>query len=229
VVRPEELARIALFEGLEPRTLALVAGIATPRRYRRGAAIFAEGEPGAGFHVVVEGRVKVFKLSPDGKEQILHVWGPGEPFGEVAALEGRPFPAHAEALEDCRTAYLPRAGLLELIRRSPEFALELLGELAGRLRRFAQMVESLALREVPGRLAAYLLLLDDRQGGAGRVELDLAKGQLANLLGTMPETLSRILARLAREGLLESAGPRGYVLTDRAALEELAAGTRRLG
>jgi CRP/FNR family transcriptional regulator len=91
------------------------------------------------------------------------------------------------------------------------------------------MVESLALREVPGRLAAYVLLLDDRQGGTGRIELDLAKGQLANLLGTMPETLSRILARLAREGLLESTGPRGYRLTDRAALEDLAAGTRRLG
>ena len=229
MVRPEDLARIALFEGLEPRTLALVAGIAIPRRYPRSAAIFAEGEPGAGFHVVVEGRVKVFKLSPEGKEQILHVWGPGEPFGEVAALEGWPYPAHAEALEDCRTAYIPRAGLLALIRQSPEFALELLGELAGRLRRFALMVESLALREVPGRLAAYLLLLDDRQGGAGRVELDLAKGQLANLLGTMPETLSRILARLAREGLLEGAGPRGYVLIDRAALQDLAAGTRRLG
>ncbi len=228
MVRAEELAQIALFEGLEPRTLELVAGIAVPRRYRRGEAIFAEGEPGAGFHVVVSGRVKVFKVSPEGKEQILHVWGAGEPFGEVAALEGRPYPAHAEALDDCRTAFVPRAGLLELIRRSPEFALELLAELAGRLRRFAQMVESLSLREVPGRLASYLLLLDDRQGGVGRIELDLAKGQLANLLGTMPETLSRILARLVRDGFIVADGPRGYRLLDRAALEDLAAGTRRL-
>lgn len=229
MLRAADLGKIALFEGLEPRALALVAGIAVPRRYRRGEAIFAEGEPGVGFHVVVAGRVKVFKLSPEGKEQILHVWGPGEPFGEVAALEGRPFPAHAEALEDCRTAFVPRAGLLELIRQSPEFALELLAELAGRLRRFAELVESLSLREVPSRLAAYLLMLDDRAGGEGQVELDLAKGQLANLLGTMPETLSRILARLARECFVEPDGPRGYRLLDRAALEELAAGTRRLG
>ena len=133
------------------------------------------------------------------------------------------------ALEDTSTAYISRAGLLELVRESPDFALELLGELAGRLRRFAQMVESLSLREVPGRLSAYLLLLDERLGGTGQVELDLAKGQLANLLGTSPETLSRILARLAREGMLEAAGRHGYRLLDRDALADLADGSRRLG
>jgi len=229
MVRSDVLAKIALFGGLAPGTLGRVAGIAVSRRYPGGATIFAEGAPGAGFHVVVEGRVKIFKLSPDGKEQILHVWGHGEPFGEVAALEGRPYPAHAMALEDTSTAYISRAGLLELVRESPDFALELLGELAGRLRRFAQMVESLSLREVPGRLSAYLLLLDERLGRTGQVELDLAKGQLANLLGTSPETLSRILARLAREGMLEAAGRHGYRLLDRDALADLADGSRRLG
>ena len=90
-------------------------------------------------------------------------------------------------------------------------------------------MESLSLREVPGRLAAYLLLLDERHGGTGQVELDLAKGQLASLLGTTPETLSRILTRLQREGFLATAGRHGYRLLDRAALAALAEGTRRLG
>lgn len=223
------LARISFFEGLSRPALELVAGIAVARRYQAGEAIFAEGDPGSGFHVVVDGRVKIFKLSPEGKEQILHIWGRGEPFGEVAALEGRPYPAHAVALEVTSTASISRAGLNELMQRSPDFAIELLATLARRLREFAQQVESLSLREVPGRLAAYLLLLDERSGGTGRMELDLAKGQLANLLGTTPETLSRILSRLVREGFLAPAGRHGYELRDLDGLGDLAGGTRRLG
>jgi CRP/FNR family transcriptional regulator, dissimilatory nitrate respiration regulator len=229
MVRTDVLAKIALFEGLQPQALDRVAGIAVARRYVAGQRIFSEGDAGEGFHVVVEGRVKIFKLSPDGKEQILHVWERGEPFGEVAALEAKPFPAHAAALEATTTASISRAGLMELMRQSPDFALELVGELAARLRRFAALVESLSLHEVPARLASYLQLLDERCGGTGDVQLDLAKGQLANVLGTSPETVSRILTRLVRDGVLATAGRHGYKVLDRRALVDIAAGVLRLG
>ncbi len=224
----DEIRAIPVFEDLDERTQDLLAGLARTRKFESGQEIFAEGDTGTGFHVVAAGRVKVYKLSPGGREQILHVWGPGEPFGEVAVFEGGAFPAHASALEPTRTLFFPRAGLVELIRAEPEFALRWLAVLSRRLRRFAVQVEALTLREVPERLAAWLLLLDEEQGGHGEVTLDLAKNQLANLLGATPETFSRVLARLAKEGLVETRG-RALTILDAEALADVADGRRRLG
>lgn len=222
----ETIAAVPLFEGLDRPHLDQLAALAVPRSYAAGQVIVTEGDPGTGFHVVTAGRVRVFKSSPEGREQILHVWGPGEPFGEVAVLEGGAFPAGAAALEPTRTLYFPRAALLDLVRRQPEFALRLLGMLARRLRGFAAQVEALTLREAPARLAAYLLLRDEEQGRTGLVELDLAKGQLANLLGATPETFSRVLARLAREGLTRNEGVRSVRLLDPDGLAAVAAGRK---
>lgn len=223
-----DLSDVSLFEGLAPADLDALAALARPRSFAAGQQIFAEGDPGLGFHVVAAGKVKVMKYAPDGKEQILHVWGPGEPFGEVAVFEGDAFPAHAEALEETRTLFFPREALLGAIGHRPELAMRLLAVLSRRLRRFVAQVEALTLREVPARLAAYLLLQDEQQQARGLVSLDLAKGQLANLLGATPETFSRVLARMTREGLVESAGARALKILDADGLVDLAEGRRRL-
>jgi len=217
-----------LFRELDAAQRRALSGIAQHRRHARGELLFAEGDRAAGFHVVSAGRVRVYKSSPEGKEQTLHIFGPGEPVGEVAVFQGGRYPAQAEALEDCRTFFVPREGLLRLVREDPEFALRLLGLFASRLKSFASLVETLTLKEVPGRLASYLLLLEEEQGGTGRVELDLTKAQVANLLGTIPETLSRILGRMAREGLISPEGTRGIRLLDRDALDDLSCGVTRL-
>jgi CRP/FNR family transcriptional regulator, dissimilatory nitrate respiration regulator len=222
------LRGVGAFEGLARAHLETLARLAVRCSYAPGETVFSEGDLAGGLHVVVSGRVRVFKLGPDGKEQILHIWGPGEPFGEAAAFEDVPYPAHAEAIEAAVALYIPRAGLVAEVRRDPDFALALVTLLSRRLRRLAGLVESLSLREVPGRLAAYLLLLSERQGGADRVTLEVPKSQLAALIGTIPETLSRILGRLSREGLATAEGPRVIALRDRAALRALAEGTRRL-
>jgi CRP/FNR family transcriptional regulator len=202
--------------------------IVTDQVFRKGENIFAEGDEGTGFYVVLSGRVKIFKVSPEGKEQILHIFGPGEPFGEVAVFTGRPFPANAEALEETRALFFPRKEFLELIRRDPSLALNMLAVLSQRLRRFSALIENLSLKEVPGRLAAYLLYLGEGKKEKPEVTLDISKNQLASLLGTIPETLSRILAKLTREGLIKSNGPRQIQLLDRKGLEELAGGERKL-
>lgn len=225
--RPD-FAQIPLFQGLSVALQERLSAIAGERTFTRGQVIFAEGDPAAGLHVVLQGQVKVYKLSADGKEQILHIWGPGEPFGEVAMFAGGTFPAYAEALTDCRTIYVPRAGLVDLLRSEPDLALIWLGILSARLRRFADLIETLTLKDVPARLAAYLLLWSDRAPTAAMRELDLPKGQLANLLAATPETLSRVLARMAAEQLIEVAGARGLRILDRAGLEALALGARRL-
>jgi CRP/FNR family transcriptional regulator len=222
------IGRIPLFQGLPKEHIKALAGIVKEQRFERGEIIFSEGEEGTGLFVVDRGRVKVYKLSPEGKEQTLHIFGPGEPFGEVPVFAGERFPAHAEALEKSRVFFFPRDEFAGLIQQDPSLALNMLAVLARRLRRFTAMVEDLSLKEVPGRLAGYLLSLNEDRGLEGRVDLQIRKGQLASLLGTSPETLSRILARMTQAGLISLDGPRSIRILDVEGLEELASGERRL-
>ncbi|KPK84833.1 MAG: transcriptional regulator [Deltaproteobacteria bacterium SM23_61] len=223
-----QIARIPLFQGLDRKHYDRLAMIVTDRVFQKGETIFGEEDEGTGFYVVLSGRVKVFKLSPEGKEQILHIFGPGEPIGEVAVFTGRRFPASAEALEETRAFFFARKEFMDLIRRDPSLALNMLAVLSQRLRRFSALIENLSLKEVPGRLAAYLLYLGEGKEGKSEVTLEIPKNQLASLLGTIPETLSRILAKLTREGIIKSIGPRQIQLLDRKGLEELASGERKL-
>lgn len=214
------LATTFLFRNLSREMVEELDRIAVEKKYGKGQIIFSQGEEGRGFFVVVEGRVKVFKLSFQGKSQILNIVGPGEPVGEVAVFEGSFFPAYAQALEDSRLLYFPRDAFVALIRNNPAMALGMLAVMAKRLRRLTGLVEEISLKEVPGRLAAYLLRLADEQGG-GEVLLRVTKGQLAEMLGTTPETLSRVLARMSAQGLLEVRGSLVRVL-DRQSVEDLA-------
>lgn len=224
----EHLDIIPLFQGLPEAQQERLASIVAKRQFDKGELIFSEGETAAGFYVVLSGRVKVFKLSPEGKEQILHLFAAGEPFGEVPVFTGREFPAHAEAMEDSRVLFFPREAFIGLIREDPTLALNMLAVLSRRLHQFTSLVEQLSLKEVPGRLAAYLLYLSQQQGSGERVELDMSKAQLSSLLGTIPETLSRVLGRLHQAGMISSDGPRDIIIVDRRGLEELASGERRL-
>lgn len=213
------IAESILFSGLSETELDKVIAITVPRLYEKGESIFFEGDEGIGFYMVQEGRVKIFKMSMDGKEQILHVFGPGEPFGEVPVFHGQPFPANAMALVRTKLLFFPRREFVELVTGNPSLALNMLAMLSLRLRRFANQIESLSLKEVPGRLAGYLIYLSEEQNSPDRVTLDIPKGQLASLLGTIPETLSRIFARMTDEGLIRVEG-RTIYLDDMEGLRE---------
>lgn len=215
------VSTIPLFKGLPRDQLKDLTQIAVNKHFNKGEIIFSEGDEGNGFYVVVEGTVKVFKLSVEGKEQILHIFGPLEPFGEVPVFAGQDFPAHAEAIAESRLFFFPRDAFTNLIEQNPSLALNMLAVLSMRLRQFTVQVEHLSLKEVPGRLAAYLLYLSDKKDAERSVDLDISKQQLASLLGTIPETLSRILARMTRQGLIEMDGRRIKIM-DRPGLEELA-------
>jgi len=223
----QEIGKIPLFESLPISHQRELANIAVEKKFARGEAVFSEGEAGSGFYVVERGRVKIFKLSFEGKEQILHVFGPGEPFGEVPVFEGRHFPAHAVALDDSTFIFFPRPAFVSLIRGNPDLALNMLAVLSLRLRRLTSLVEDLSLKEVPARLAAHFLYLSDTKGGGAKFKLDVAKGQLANMLGTIPETLSRILAKMTKQNLISLEGSNVTIL-NRGVLEELMEGERRL-
>ena len=221
------IASIPLFEGLLPKQYENLAAIATPKTFHRGQIFFSEGDAGGGFYVIIAGRVKIFKLSPEGKEQILHIMEKEEPFGEAAVFAGDHYPASAQALVETEVLFFPRNAFVELIGHNPSLALNMLAFLSRRLRKLSALVEDLSLKEVPGRLAAYLLYLHERNGEAAKIELDISKNQMAGLLGTIPETLSRILKRMSKEKLIKD-GARSINILNIKRLAELADGSRRL-
>jgi len=217
----EWLGETSLFDGMAELHLRALSGIAMVVSYKKRAAIFSEGDQGNGFYLVKEGKVKIYMISPDGKEQILHIFGPGEPFGEVPVFAGKSFPAHAMALENSRLVFLPRDDFIALVAANPALALNLLAALSMRLRQFTKMIDALSLKEVPGRLAAHLLFLSEKQSDGDHLKLELSKTQLASLLGTIPETLSRMLSKLQREGFITIEGA-SISIVDRQGLAELA-------
>ena len=201
------MARIPLFSGLNMAQLAQFGGIAVERAFGKNEWVFAEGDEGDGFYVVLSGSIKVFKLSADGKEHILHIFAPGQVFGEVPVFAGEHFPANAQAIVASRLFFFPRAAFVALLEKHPGLALKLLADLS--------------LKEIPARLATYLLHLAETQGRRDQVTLAISKGQLASLLGTIPETLSRMFAKLSGQNLIAVEG-RTIRLLDIPALEELA-------
>lgn len=217
----DTIASCDLFAGLPDEQLEALCRISVAETYNKGTTIFAEGERGRGFFIAESGAVKIYKLSVEGKEHILHIFGPGEPFGEVPVFTGKPFPASAMAIKASRILLFPRSAFIDLLSRDPSLALNMLGVLSMRLRQFTVQIENLALKEVPGRLAAHLIWLSEDQNNQDCVSLDISKGQLASLLGTIPETLSRILAKMNGHRLIEVQG-RKIRLLNFEGLKELA-------
>jgi len=200
---PDFFSRLPFFEGLKQNELNDIAAIAVKKHYSRGENVFFEGDPGHGFYVVVRGSVKIYKESFDGKEVIIHICGPLDQFGQVAVYAGMTFPASAMAISDTEVILFPRLEFLELIKKNPSLALSMLSTLSLRIRQVTSQLESIALKEVPGRLAAYLMYVMYEQNDQEQIRLGISRVELAGFLGTTPETLSRILAKFEEEKLIK--------------------------
>ncbi|MCL5734205.1 MAG: Crp/Fnr family transcriptional regulator [Actinobacteria bacterium] len=205
----EVLKQASLFEGLDEAHIGQLVRLARRRSLDPGQTLFLQGDRAEGLHVVLAGRVKVFKTSK-GREQILMLMGKGDPVGEVAVLSGEAYPASSEAIEPSEVLYIPRQAFLDLIAREPEVAMRLLAALSARLRRFTTLIEDLSLREVAERLAAHLLALAGEAGG-DVVHLEVSKTQLSAAVGTVPETLSRAFKQLSLSGAVETRGRRVHI------------------
>ena len=205
------MAESPLFCALKPGVLELVALRGQTRAYDAGESVFEAGEPADRFFLVVKGRVKVFRLSPKGEEQVLHAYGPGMTFGEAAMWAGGRFPAYSQALEPSALFILPRAALRSAFAANPDLAIGMMAGLSQKLRGFVQLVDDLSLKEVPARLAGALLE-EAGKAGSSRFRLRRTKAELAAHLGTIPETLSRGLRKLQDAGVLLVRGPEISVL-----------------
>lgn len=202
----ELIKRNPLFSGLDENGLGQIKGITTLHFLKKGGLLFSQGESASGFYLVVKGKIKIFRLSPQGQEYILRIVGPGETLAEAAVFSGKTYPASAEALEDSQLYYLNKSEFLSLIQKSPQLALNMLTGLSLLLRQLAQQVEDLSLKEVSARLARFLLLeaqeISPIPTDGLKIPLKMKKGLLASRLGTIGETLSRTLAKMKQREII---------------------------
>ena len=223
------LRRCPLFAGLKEEDLKGIRAIASLKHVWKREILFSDGEEAKGFYVLLSGKVKLYKISPEGKEQILHVVSAPDAFAEAALFLEGSYPAFAEALSDSQLLFFPKRDFIHLIEKNPQLSINMIVSLSQFLKRFASLIEELSLKEVSSRIAKYLidlsLKLSKEEKDPMEVELDLSKTQLASKLGTISETLSRTLAKMKAKGIIDVKKNRILIL-NRKLLEELASGLK---
>lgn len=191
------LRKIPLFGDLSEEELQAIAKLARVRNYKKNMLVFMEGEPGEALYFIVSGKVKISKATPDGREQILHILQPGDVFAEVVLIDRGPYPATAEIIETGQIGMLMNDDVENLLRSNAEIALKLLRLVSKRLRLAQMQIRDLALKDTYGRLAGMLLMLAKEHGEAAaagvKIDLPLSRQELANLIGTTRETVTRVL------------------------------------
>lgn len=222
----EVLRRLPLFARLGDEALAAVAERTVVRSVSEGTLLFRRGEACKGLYVVVQGAVRVYRASTDGREQVLHTQLPGQPVGEVPLFDGGPYPASARAVEDGRVLFLSLEDFQRLYRTHPEIADATIRELGRRLRRMVGLVEKISLKEVPARVATALLEYAEEAGAlaegfGGAFTLPRTQEEMAAELATTRESVARALSRLRSQKTIEQSGPRVRIL-DLARLERVA-------
>jgi len=200
-----------LFKELDGPELNALTAIVSAKRVNKGDVLFLQGDEATGFFILLLGRVRIYKVSLEGKEYTLHLINPGGMFAEAAIFKGTTFPANCSAVEDSIVAFLPKKAFLQLLGTSPGISLKMIGALSAFVREFNQQLADLSLREVPARLASYLLAQSETSS-TGMVTLDITKSELASTLGTISETLSRNLKKLRELGVVEVDGKEITVL-----------------
>ena len=223
------LRRFHLFIGLNEKEFKEIIAIASLKRVEKEEILFSDCEEANGFYVVLSGKVKLYKVSPEGKEQIVQVISAPESFGEASLFLKGSHPFYAETLNDCQLFFFPKRDFHRLIKKHPRLSAKMTVALSQCVKRYASLIEDLSLKEVRSRIAKYLLDLPLRQLKRARsteeVELDLSRAQLASRLGTIRETFSKNLARMKTEGIIDVKKNKVLIL-NREALEKMAAGLK---
>ncbi len=204
------LKRTGLFGELDETTLGALAARAVERRYARDEVLFLAGDEAHGLYVIVEGSVRAFRESIEGREQVIHVERAGATVAELPVFDDGPFPSTVAAEEETVVLFIDKRDVRRLSMEHPQIALAALKVLAGRLRRCAELVEALSLREVGQRLARFLLAeartKGAREGHLLRVEMSHTNQQIASRVGSVREVVSRALTRLQSDDLIRLEG-----------------------
>lgn len=215
------LRRTVLFGGLPGRELDALAGRAVELRLEKGEILFLAGDEAKGLYVIVDGSLRAFRESLEGREQVIHVERAGATIAEVPLFDDGPTPSSVAAEEPSTILFIDKRDIRRLCVEHPEIALAALRVLAARLRRCSELVATLSLQDVGQRLARFLLAEGRsrglRSGGEIAFELPLTKEQIAVRVGSVREVVSRALGRMQQEGLIRAEGRR-FVIPDEEAL-----------
>ncbi len=204
------LRRSQMFAVLSPEDLQEVAEVCVLKSLEKGEMLFREGDKAEGFYVLQSGSISVFKITPDGREQIICVFRPPESFAEVTLATVEAYPANGVALEPSQVILVQRTGFRDLICRKPELSLHMLASMSLHLKHLVQTLQDYKGRQIEGRLASWLLR--HVPDGALHFDLPVTKKNLAGQLGVTSETLSRTLARFRDEKLIRVEGARVHFL-----------------
>ena len=205
----DELKRTALFSALSNAELESLAARTLIRSYTSGELIFSEGAPCVGLYIVSKGRVRIFKTSPGGREQVLALEGPGSSVAELPVFDGGPYPASAVAVEPSELLFIARKDFRALCMECPEIALKVLQVAGARLRRLVGIIEELSFTTVRHRLVSWILRHPKNEDGCS-FTIDASQQELAAQIGTVRELVSRNLARLQAQ---EFIGINGHEVT----------------
>lgn len=220
-----QIKDIVLFQGVSSDKIKELSAQSIYKKFKPGEMVIGESDPIRSFYVVVSGQLKLYRSSAEGKEQTLQLLGPGDPFGLCTAFATDSFPASAMAIEESAVLLIPGTVMESAARQEPALLFNIIQILSQRLKNSMELIESLALKEIPGRLASFLRH-EIPKGASGKktsVKLTISQRELAKILGATPEALSRALRKMSNEGILSASG-RVITILDYDALEELAEG-----
>jgi len=207
----EALKALPLFSGLSEKALEMLSTRTVVRTLPEKTYLFREGEPAAGLYIILKGRIEIFRATPDGREQVIHVEYRNRHLGELPLLDGSPYPASARAGTETRVVFLPREAFQWAYRERPEIADVVIRDLGARLRKLVGLVEKLSLKEVPARVATAVLeaaIAADKARDQASFHLPSTQDEMATRLGTTRESVSRAMGRLGREGAISHKGSR---------------------
>jgi CRP-like cAMP-binding protein len=221
----QALRSALLFRDLDEAALEEIAARAIERNFQKDELLFVAGESANGLYLIVKGAVRAFRESSDGREQVIHIERAGATIAEVPVFDDGTYPSTAAAEEDTLVLFLDKRDVRQLCLQHPEISLAALRVLAGRLRRCAELVEQLSLKEVAQRVARFLLSEAGRAGRPTRdgmvISLTQTNHQIAARVGTVREIISRVFSRLQNDGLI-SVADRQVTILDEARLSDFA-------
>ncbi len=225
------LHQIPLFAELNEDVLVQLAHRCIRRDVSAGSVLFTTGEESRGLYMIESGRVRIYRTDPAGREQVLHIEGPGRTVAELPLFDGGPYPASAVTIEDSILVFLPRPAFEYFYRNHPDVAQAIIRALGRRLRHLVHLTETLAFRDVAARLAMLIVGYAERAGSttpAGvEIELDRTQEELAHEIGTARESVSRAMKQLRHQGLIEPLERNRLLIPDVQRLRALLPGGER--
>lgn len=217
--------KVPIFSILENEQLADVMGSIIRRKYKKGQIVFFEGDVSDKFYIINSGKIKIFKYTKEGKEQILYILSEGDFIGYLSLLKKGKFDFNAEALEDVHVCMLTKDDFDKLVKKTPEISLKILENLHDRLVSLENLVQTLSTKDIEARIAGILINFAKEFGREESegiiIEMPLSREEMANYIGVTRETMSRKLSSMEDDGVIELVGNKKIVIKDLEVLEEL--------